>query len=119
MSGYGMITGAKQAQTLGSNRVRKVRKVKQKISWRQRLRNWLNKDIDDSADVPHDIVVEEANLSSEGMRFQLYRAAGGFVVETRQYDQKNDRSYNKLYVIRDDQDVGEEMGKIITMESLR
>lgn len=118
MSGYGVITGAKQAQTLGSNRVRKVRKVKQKLTWRQRLRNWLNKDIGDSP-VAQDMVVEEASLSSEGMRFQLYRASGGYVVETRYYDRRNDRNENKMYVITEDQDVGHAIGKIITMESLR
>jgi len=119
MTGYYPITGATQAQTLGSNRVRKARKVKQKISWRQRLRNWLNKDIDDSADVPQDIVVEEASLSSDGLRFQLYRASGGYVIETRYYDRRNDRNENKMYIITDDQDVGDAIGKIITMESLR
>jgi hypothetical protein len=112
------VTGAK---TLGSNhirKVRKVRKVKQKLSWKQRFRNWLNSDYDsDKPEVGQDI--EPSGVSSEGMRFQLYRASGGYVVETRYYDQKNDRSHNKLYIIRDDQDVGEEMGKIITMESLR
>ena len=116
-SGY--ITGAKQAQTLGSNRVRKARKVKQKTTWRQRLRNWLNKDIDEGTCIPQDMVVEEASLGSEGMRFQLYRASGGYVVETRHYDRRTDRNENKMYVITEDQDVGHAIGKIITMESLR
>ena len=117
MTGYYPITGAAQAQTLGSTRARKARKVKQKLSWRQRLRNWLNKDIDD--DFPQDVVVEEASLGSDGMRFQLYRASGGYVVETRYYDRKADRNENKMYVITEDQDVGDAIGKIITMESLR
>jgi hypothetical protein len=113
------ITGAKQAQTLGSNTVRKARKVKQKTTWRQRLREWLNKDIDEDCYIPQDMVVEEAGLSSDGMRFQLYRASGGYVVETRHYDRRNDRNENKMYVITEDQDVGHAIGKIITMESLR
>ena len=119
-SGYN-ITGAKQAQTLGSSRVRKARKVKQKLTWRQRLRKWFNKDLEDideaDAYIPQDI--ETARLSSDGMRFQLYRASGGYVVETRSYDHRNDRSDTKMYVITEDQDVGHEIGKIITMESLR
>jgi hypothetical protein len=93
--------------------------VKQKLSWRQRLRNWLNKDIDDENYIPQNVVVEEASLSSEGMRFQLYRASGGYVIETRYYDRKTDRNENKMYVITEDQDVGHAIGKIITMESLR
>jgi len=114
------ITGAKQAQTLGSNTVRKARKVKQKLTWRQRLRKWFNKDLTNIEEsFPSDIVVEEASLSSDGMRFTLYRASGGYVVETRYYDRKTDRNENKMYVITEDQDVGNAIGKIITMESLR
>jgi hypothetical protein len=119
--GYGnAITGAKQAQTIGSNRVRKVRKVKQILTWRQRLRNWFNKDLEDS-DMPDLVVqdIEPSGLGGEGMRFQLYRASGGYVVETRYYDRKNDRNDYKMYIITEDQDVGNAIGKIITMESLR
>ena len=114
-SGY--VTGAKQAQTLGSNRIRKARKVKQKISWRQRFKNWLFRD---ESDVMEPVAVDETpSLSGDGMRFQLFRATGGYVVETRQYDSKNDRNNYKLYIVKDDEDVGQAFGKIITMESLR
>ena len=118
MSGYGMTTGAKQ--TPGSNRVWKARKVKQKLTWRQRLRMWFNKDLEDidRADIP---VQADApgELGSEGMRFQLYRASGGYVVEFRSYDSKADRHNYHLYIIHKDKDIGHEPGKIITMESLR
>ena len=110
------ITGAK---TLGSKGIRKVRKVEQKISWRQRLRNWFNKDLEDELESVVGQDIEGARFSSEGMRFQLYRASGGYVVETRVYDHRNDRSDTKMYVITEEQDVGHEIGKIITMESLR
>jgi hypothetical protein len=110
------ITGAK---TLGSKGIRKVRKVEQKISWRQRLRNWFNRDLEDDLESVVAQDIEGARLSSEGMRFQLYRASGGYVVETRCYDQKQDQTYHKLYIINEEQDVGYEIGKIITMESLR
>ena len=118
MSGYGMVTGAKQAQTLGSNRVRKARKVKQKTTWRQRIRNWLNKDLDDRdfAEIAQDI---PAHLDSEGMRFNVHWASGGYVIETKHYDKKNDRVNNHLYIITKDKDLGHEIGKIITMENLR
>ena len=103
---------------LGSSRVKKARKVKQKTTWRQRLRNWLNKDIDElDVYIPQD--QETAHLSSEGMRFNVHWASGGYVVETKQYDKKNDQVNNHLYVITKDKDIGHEIGKIITMESLR
>jgi hypothetical protein len=96
-------------------------KVKQKLSWRQRLRNWFNKDLEDKdfQDLVAQDISPSDSLSSEGMRFQLYRAAGGFIIETRHYDQKTDRNYNKLYIITEEKDLGNELGKIITMESLR
>ena len=117
--GYGnAITGAKQAQTLGSNRVRKARKVKQKTTWRQRLRNWLNKDIDE----PEECFVQDiepARLDSEGMRLQIYKASGGYVVETRYYDRHKDRNFNTMHVITEDQDLGNALGKIVMMEALQ
>ena len=117
---YGNITGAKQTSTLGSNRVRKARKVKQKLTWRQRLRKWFNKDLKNIDEpevyIPQDV---SAHLDSEGMRFNVHWASGGYVVETKQYDKKNDRVNNHLYVITKDKDIGHEIGKIITMESLR
>jgi hypothetical protein len=115
------ITGSKQypATKLGRSRKR-ARKVEQKISWRQRLRNWLNKDLED-ADIAEISLHEDPpnGLSGEGMRFQLYRASGGYVVETRHYDEKNDRNHYNLYIVKEDEDVGHAIGKIITMESLR
>ena len=94
--------------------------MKEKLTWRQRLRNWFNKDLED-LDIAEIALQEDSlgGLAGEGMRFQIYRASGGYVVETRYYDQKDDRNYNKLYIVHKDKDLGHELGKIITMESLR
>jgi hypothetical protein len=53
------------------------------------------------------------------MNFTVYRANGGHVVETRQYDRKRDENNNSLHIITDDKDLGEEIGKIITFERLK
>jgi hypothetical protein len=100
-------------------RIKRAKIMKQKLTWRQRLRNWFNKDLEDELESVVGQDIEGARFSSEGMRFQLYRASGGYVVETRVYDHRNDRSDTKMYVITEEQDVGHEIGKIITMESLR
>jgi hypothetical protein len=102
------------------SRTRRARKVKEKLTWRQRLRNWFNKDLEDS-DMPELVErdIASSELGGEGMRFQLYRASGGYVVEFRSYDSKADRHNYHLYVIHKDKDIGYELGKIITMESLR
>jgi hypothetical protein len=49
----------------------------------------------------------------------VYKANGGIVVETRNYDHRKDENRNSLYVITEDKDLGAEIGKIITMENLR
>lgn len=96
---------------------RKIRKAKlMKQTWKQRFRNWLmENDID--ADVPQ--TIESDRLSSDGIRFQVYRASGGFVIECRQYDRIKDRPINSIHIVTDDEDLGNKIGQIITMESLR
>jgi hypothetical protein len=91
---------------------------KMKLSLRQRLRNWIMRDDDEYSD--HAISVDETpHIESEGLRLQVYRASGGYVVETRSYDRKNDRNHNTMHVITDEEDLGERIGKIIMMEALR
>lgn len=53
------------------------------------------------------------------VNFRVYSARGGKIVEANHYDPKTDRGTNSLYVIDDDADFTEEIGKIITMESMR
>ena len=57
--------------------------------------------------------------SDKGIRFQVYKANGGMVVETSMYDRHKDRHHNALYIITDEQDLGKELSKIITMETLK
>jgi hypothetical protein len=49
----------------------------------------------------------------------VYRANGGTIVETRRYNRKNDENIYELHVITDTQDVGQAIGQIITLESLK
>ncbi len=118
MSGYGQaIATISSAKRVGVNsrRIRKAKKVK--LTFKQRIRNWLMRE-EDEEDVPHQLV-EADRLSSEGMRMQIYKASGGYVVETRTYDSHKDRNFNSMHVIRDDQDLGEALGKIVMMEALK
>lgn len=117
MSGYGQvatISGAKHSNR--SQKIRKARKVK--LTFRQRIRNWLNRDDDTEQDVPQ-LVTESSGFSSEGMRMQIYKASGGYVVETRQYDNRTDRHNCTMHVITEDQDLGDCLGKIVMMEALK
>ena len=87
-------------------------------SLRRRIRDWLNDD-DDSMVIASTRGHDVSHLDSQGFRLQVYKASGGIVIETHAYDEKKDRSNIGLYVITEDQDVGYELGKIITFENLK
>ena len=55
----------------------------------------------------------------KALRFNVYHANGGRVVEISAYDRQKDRHKRSLYVITSDQDFGREIDKIITMEALK
>ena len=96
-----------------------ARKIKEsKLTLKQRFRNWLNDSNEDDQyiNIPQ---IEESRLQSEGIRLQIYKASGGYVVETRGYDSKTDRNRCNMHVINDEQDLGDALGKIVMMEALR
>ncbi len=96
---------------------RRIRKEKVKLTFKQRIRNWL---IDADESVSNDsLYVEADKFSSDGIRLQIYKASGGYVVETRGYDRKTDRNHASMHVINEDQDLGDALGKIVMMEALR
>lgn len=59
------------------------------------------------------------SIDANGFTLKVYRATGGTIVETRKFDLRKDSSSNGLYIITDDKELGEELGKIITMEGLK
>ena len=80
---------------------------------------WLQNKLNNyDQDEPVKILTTEQSLTSHGMNFTVYKANGGFVVEHRVYDRKNDCNNNSLHIITPNQDLGEELGKIITYESI-
>lgn len=53
-----------------------------------------------------------------GLNFTVFPATGGKVVQFSSYDPRADRYDNRLYIVTDREDLGEELGQIITKESL-
>jgi hypothetical protein len=98
------------------------------MSWFKRMvRNWLNDD---------NIYVEETSRFSNKaglairadsdsvesdpvLNFKVYSAVGGKIVEFRRYDRQRDRNDHQTYIITNDQDFGERIAKIATMENLK
>jgi hypothetical protein len=65
------------------------------------------------------IPVGRVSLDSPALHFKVYKASGGYIVETNQYNHKTDRHNNGLHIITSDKDLGQEIGKIITLECLK
>ena len=87
---------------------------------KNKLRNWLFEE--DRADIPQKLIASDDCESVGGdpiLNFKVYSAVGGKVVEFRQYDRHKDRSFNQTYIITNDQDFGDRIAKIATMESLK
>lgn len=88
------------------------------------LFNWLYTKLLESREINTNSIssgrlVPSHQLESTGLELVIYRASGGHIVECRVYDRKTDRHDNKLHIITDDKDLGEELGRIITYENLR
>ena len=56
---------------------------------------------------------------TEPLRFSVYNASGGKIVEISHYDQKRDRHDTNLHIIGSDEDFGESIGKIAFIELLK
>ena len=57
--------------------------------------------------------------SEEGLNITVRQAIGGRIVSFRHYDRQRDRNYWKTYIIPEELDFERELGKMITMESMR
>jgi hypothetical protein len=57
--------------------------------------------------------------SEDGLNITVRSAIGGRIVTFRHYDRKTDRHNHKLYIVPDELDFEHELGKMITLESMR
>lgn len=55
----------------------------------------------------------------QGLNITVRNALGGKIVTFRTYDHRTDRHNHRLYVIHDELDFERELGKLITLESMR
>jgi hypothetical protein len=55
----------------------------------------------------------------QGLNITVRQALGGKIVSFRHHDTKTDRYFYKTYVVPEDLDFERELGKMITMESMR
>ena len=53
------------------------------------------------------------------LRFTMHRATNGYVMDVRSYDRRTDRTNSNLHIITDEENVGDCIAKILTVESMR
>jgi len=75
---------------------------------------WRNPPANPSASIGNSI----NSGNNNGMNFTVYRAIGGTIIQLRTYDQRTDNDKSSLYIITDKENLGDELGKIITVECL-
>jgi hypothetical protein len=111
ISGYdaNLVKSTRKYQTKGPNMFKRM--IKGLVTWSMTDHS----DREELAISPD----QENRISATGIRFEVYRANGGTVVETRRQDRRSGDSIYELHVISSDQDIGAEIGKIITIEALK
>ena len=80
--------------------------------------NWVKDDWYNSSPVQVDRHGDILD-NHDGMRFRIYGASGGHIVEFSYYDRKTDQHGNTLHIIRSEEDFAESLAKIVTYEKLR
>ena len=121
--GYAVASTAKVPRIRGANQLKRARQYVEerpmKLTFKQRVRNWLMNDADELNYPSISVDSDGPNIQSQGFRLNVYSAGGGTIIETTKYDRQKDDHRHSLHVVTDDKDLGEELAKIITMESLR
>jgi hypothetical protein len=66
------------------------------------------------------VIGGRAGIDSEPtLQFKVYSAVGGKIVEFHRYDPKSDRTDRQIYIVGKEEDFGEKIAKISTLEILR
>jgi hypothetical protein len=92
---------------------------------KRKLRNWINtpSEVDMMAKEEMPVTKSMGQTLSGGLRFNAYKAEGGTIIEVFESSDMNRISNGrergpKLYIITDQQDLGQEIAKIFTIETL-
>lgn len=98
-----------------------------KMNWFKRMIiNWVREDWEHAgANMPSNRLRVPEPLERETpeqdpkLNFRVYSAIGGTIVEFRRIDRKIDRSESTLYIIGKDEDFGEKIARIATLEHMK
>jgi hypothetical protein len=96
------------------------------MNWlKLKFRNWINSAEDTPTEIGYAtssknrLVARSDVDGEEGLNITVRSAVGGKIVSFRHHDHKMDRYTWKTYVIPEELDFERELGKMITLESMR
>lgn len=85
---------------------------------KRKIRSWVFEE--EIGKEPAILVGSKEEVQSDPvLQFRVFSAVGGKVVEFSHYDRKTERRNSTTYIITNEQDFGERISKIATMESLK
>ena len=121
MSASGSVKQSRINKVYATSAIKQTRQTKGPNMFKRMIRGLVTWSMRDNHQHQEEIAVPDdaCRLSATGIRFEVYRANGGTVVETRRNDRRTGDSVYELHVISADQDLGAEIGKIITLEALK
>jgi hypothetical protein len=98
-----------------------------KFFWRYVWRKLNDIGNEPKVEAPRGLGIKGANYAttasdgdwSDGLNIRVHTAMGGKIVSFNRYDRKSDRDNRTVYVIPDDHDFERELGKLITLESMK
>jgi hypothetical protein len=93
-----------------------IKDIVRRVRQRQTQQNAVSNGI--SVDVGWAGIKQNEIHSSPALSFKIFPANGGFIVEFYNFDSKNDKMNNKLYVIKDSDDLIQTIGEICQREFL-
>lgn len=91
------------------------------MSWlRQKFKRWFY--ADENFGAVKAVSLSEHSNSPDGepiLNFRIYAANNGRILEFNKYDRVKDRTERSLYIIDKEKDIGEYVGKVLSLELLK
>ena len=106
---------------LDTARTRKVRKEKEKkMGWfKRKFAQWSREAWENVHDVPTKLVERNSPDAKTSIRFTIYPASGGFVVEHYKQDRYKDNEGPSLTIVNNGESLGTAVEHILTIEALK
>ncbi len=130
MSGNGSIAASQYAKAISGrppssmlSGAKKPKKEKKKMNWfKRKFAQWSREAWENGRNeaVDHDVIKTHDSINGKtSIRFTVYPASGGFVIEHYKQDRYKDSEGPTLTIVNHGDDLGKTVEHIITLEALR